>query len=184
MKLLSILFLFLDLSLTANAQKYITRDGYISFFSHAPIEDIKADNNQVASVIDTSTGDMVFQVLIRSFHFVKTLMEEHFNENYMESDKIPKSTFTGKIVNIKDVNFSSAGTYDVTVEGDLSIHGITKKVTAKGTLEIIDGGINATSKFNIEPEEYNITIPGVVRNNIAKVVEVTVAMKYTPLAGK
>ena len=111
-------------------------------------------------------------------------MEEHFNENYMESDKIPKSTFTGKIVNIKDVNFSSAGTYNVTVEGDLSIHGVTKKVTAKGTLEIVDGGINATSKFNIEPEEYNITIPSVVRNNIAKVVEVTVAMKYTPLAGK
>jgi len=184
MKLLSILVPFLVLSLTANAQKYITRDGYISFFSHAPIEDIKADNNQVASVIDTSTGDIVFQVLIRSFHFVKTLMEEHFNENYMESDKIPKSTFTGKIVNIKDVNFSSAGTYNVTVEGDLSIHGVTKKVTAKGTLEIVDGGINATSKFNIEPEEYNITIPSVVRNNIAKVVEVTVALKYTPLAGK
>ncbi len=184
MKLLSILFMFLDLSLTANAQKYITRDGYIGFFSHAPVEDIKADNNQVASVIDTSTGDIVFQVLIRSFHFVKTLMEEHFNENYMESDKIPKSTFTGKIVNINDVNFSSAGTYDVTVEGDLSIHGVTKKVTAKGTLEIVDGGINATTKFNIEPEEYNITIPSVVRNNIAKVVEVTVAMKYTPLAGK
>jgi hypothetical protein len=184
MKLLSILFLFLGLSLNAHAQKYITKDGYIGFFSHAPVEDIKADNNQVASVIDTSTGDLVFQVLIRSFHFVKTVMEEHFNENYLESDKFPKSTFTGKIVNLGDINFSKPGTYDATVEGDITIHGFTKKVTAKGTLEIVNGGINATSKFNIEPEDYNITIPSVVRNNIAKVVEVTVAMKYAPLEGK
>lgn len=184
MKLLSILILFLVLPLTANAQKYITKDGYIGFFSHAPVEDIKADNNQVASVIDTSTGDMVFQVLIRSFHFVKTLMEEHFNENYLESDKFPKSTFTGKIVNLSDINFSKPGTYNANVEGDITIHGVTKKVTAKGTIEVVDGGINATSKFNIAPEDYNITIPSVVRNNIAKIVEVTVTIRYTPLGGK
>lgn len=184
MKLLSILLLFLVLPLNTNAQKYITRDGYIGFFSHAPVEDIKADNNQVASVLDTSTGDIVFQVLIRSFHFVKTIMEEHFNENYLESDKFPKSTFTGKIVNLSDVSFSKPGTYDTTVEGDITIHGVTKKVTAKGTLEVVEGGINATSKFNVAPEDYNITIPSVVRNNIAKIVEVTVSMKYTPAGGK
>ncbi len=183
-KYFSLLFILLSLSLFSNAQKYMTRDGYIGFYSHTPIEDIKADNNQVASVIDASTGDLVCQVLIRSFHFVKALMEEHFNENYMESDKIPKSTFTGKIVNIKDVNFSAPGSYNVTVEGDLMIHGITKKLTAKGSLEVAGDGISASAKFILSPEDFNISIPNVVRNNIAKTIEVTVNMKYTPVPGK
>src|SRR4030042_6695880 len=106
MKHLSLIILFLTLFFAANAQKYMTKNGYIGFFSHTPLEDIKADNNQVASVLDISTGEIVFQVLIKSFHFEKTLMEEHFNENYMESDKFPKSTFTGKIINLSSVDFS------------------------------------------------------------------------------
>jgi hypothetical protein len=184
MKYILMVFLFMGLLITANAQKYITKNGYIGFYSHTPIEDIKADNNQVASVLDTSTGDMVFQVLIRSFHFVKTVMEEHFNENYLESDKFPKSTFKGKITNLGAINFSKPGVYDATVEGDITIHNITGKVTAKGTIEVAEGGINATSKFILAPEDYNISIPSVVRNNIAKTVEVTVEMKYTPVEGK
>ncbi|MDP4222801.1 MAG: YceI family protein [Bacteroidota bacterium] len=182
-KYLLLLIILVSLLLPSYGQKYITRNGYIGFFSHTPIEDIKADNNQVASVLDASTGDLVFQVLVRSFHFVKTLMEEHFNENYMESDKIPKSTFSGKIVNIKDVNFSKPGNYDVTVEGDLMIHGVTKKITEKGSLEVATDGINASSKFILTPEDFNINIPSVVRNNIAKTIEVTVNIKYTPVAG-
>jgi polyisoprenoid-binding protein YceI len=158
----------------------MTKNGYIGFFSRTPVEDIKADNNQVASIIDTSTGDFVFQVLIRSFRFEKTLMEQHFNESYLESDKFPKSTFAGRITNLPAVDFSKNGVYNVTVEGDLTIHGITKKISAEGTIEVADGVISANSKFNIVPEEYNIKIPGVVRNNIAKTIEVTVAMKYSP----
>jgi hypothetical protein len=179
MKRLFFLFLFLGLFLTTNAQKYMTKNGYIGFYSHTSLEDIKADNNQVASILDTSTGEIVFQVLIKSFHFEKTLMEEHFNENYLESEKFPKSTFTGKITNHSTVSYSKNGVYDVTVEGDLTIHGVTNKVTAKGTIEVITGGINANSKFIIVPEDYNIKIPGVVRNNIAKTIEVTVTMKYS-----
>jgi hypothetical protein len=79
------------LALPSDAQKYMTRNGYIGFFSHTAMEDIKADNNQVASVLDITTGGIVFQVLIKSFHFEKALMEEHFNENYLESEKFPKS---------------------------------------------------------------------------------------------
>ena len=181
MKLLSFLLLFLDLFFTANAQKYMTKNGFISFYGHTPMEDIKADNNQVASVLDISTGDLVFQVLIKSFHFNRALMEEHFNENYMESDKFPKSSFKGKITNLSSVNFSKNGTYDVTVEGDLTIRDATNKINAKGTIEVITGGINANSKFLINPEDYKITIPGVVREKIAKSLEVTVTMKYSPL---
>lgn len=181
MKQLILVFVFLAVTFTANGQKYITKNGYISFFSHTPIEDIKADNNQVASVLDITTGEIAFQVLIRSFHFEKALMEEHFNENYLESDKFPKSTFTGKITNLSGIDFSKKGTYDASVEGDLTIHGVTRKVSTTGQIEIADEDIIASSKFNITPEDYNISIPAVVRNNIAKIFEVTVRSKYTPL---
>jgi hypothetical protein len=162
----------------------MTKNGYIGFYSHTPMEDIKADNNQVAGVLDITTGDMVFQVLIKSFHFERALMEEHFNENYMESDKIPKSSFKGKITNLSSVNFAREGTYDVTVEGDLTIHDVTNKISTKGTIEVVSGGINANSKFNIVPEDYKISIPGVVREKIDKNLAVTVIMKFTPLAAK
>jgi polyisoprenoid-binding protein YceI len=181
MKRLSIVILLLDLFISANAQKYMTKNGYIGLFSSTPVENIKADNNQVASVIDISTGEVVFQVLIKSFKFEKALMEEHFNENYMESDKFPKSTFKGKITNPAAVDFNKPGHYDVTVEGDLNIHNVTNKVSVKGSFDVVTGGIEANSKFIIVPEEYNINIPTVVRNNIAKTIEVTVAMKYAPV---
>jgi len=184
MKRLTILFFLLSLVLSANAQKYMTKNGFIGFYSHTPMEDIKADNNQVAGVLDTSTGEMVFQALIKSFHFDRALMEEHFNENYMESEKFPKSSFKGKITNLSAVNFSKNGTYDVTVEGDLTIRDATNKISTKGTIEVMTGGINANSKFNIVPEDYKIKIPGVVREKIDKNLEVTVIMKYTPMDEK
>jgi hypothetical protein len=182
-RLLLLVFL-LSFSFIMNAQKYMTKNGYIGFFSHTAMEDIKGDNNQVASVLDISTGDLVFQALIKSFHFDRALMEEHFNENYMESDKIPKSSFKGKITNLSAVNFSTPGTYNVTVEGDLTIHNVTNKVSTKGTIEVVAGGINASSKFNVVPEDYKIDIPGVVREKINKNLEVTVSMKYAPVEGK
>jgi polyisoprenoid-binding protein YceI len=184
MKRATVIFAITFLFLAANAQKYMTRNGYIGFYSHTAVEDIKGDNNQVASILDISTGDIVFQVLVKSFHFDKALMEEHFNENYMESEKFPKSTFKGKITNLSSVDFSKPGKYDVTVEGDLNIHDVTNKVAAKGTIEVVTGGINANSKFNIVPEDYKINIPGVVRDNIAKNLEVAVTMKYTPVESK
>lgn len=184
MKRLTFIFILSFLFLAGNAQKYMTKNGYIGFFSHTPMEDIKADNNQVAGVLDISTGDMVFQALIKSFHFDRALMEEHFNENYMESDKIPKASFKGKITNLSSVNFTKKGVYEVTVEGDLTIHNTTNKISTKGTIEVVTGGINANSKFKIIPEDYKITIPGVVRDKFDKSMEVTVNMKYTPVENK
>jgi hypothetical protein len=182
-RLLSLVF-FLSIILAANAQKFMTKNGFISFFSHTPMEDIKADNNQVVGVLDISTGEVVFQALIKSFHFDRALMEEHFNENYMESDKIPKSVFKGKITNLASVDFTKNGTYNVTVDGDLTIHDVTNKISTTGTIEVISGGINANSKFNIVPEDYKIVIPGVVRDKFDKSLAVTVTMKYTPIANK
>jgi hypothetical protein len=176
--------MFLIIVLAVNAQKFMTKNGYIGIYSHTPLEEIKADNNQVVGVIDTSTGEMVFQALIKSFHFERALMEEHFNENYMESDKFPKSTFKGKITNLSSVDFSKPGTYNVKVEGDLTIRDKTNKISTDGTVEVVSGGINASSKFKIVPEDFNINIPGVVRDKIDKNMEVTVTMKYAPLANK
>jgi len=109
MKRLLLLVFLLNIVIALNAQKYMTKNGFIGFYSHTPMEDIKADNNQVIGVLDTSTGEMVFQALIKSFHFDRALMEEHFNENYMESDKIPKSVFKGKITNLASVDFTKPG---------------------------------------------------------------------------
>jgi len=184
MKQLLLFILFLNLFSVSDAQKYMTKNGYIGFFSHTPIEDIKADNNQVASVLDIASGEIVFQVLIKSFHFERALMEQHFNESFLESDKIPRSTFRGKIVNLSGMDLTKNDKYDVTVEGDLNIHDITKKISVPGTVEVVPGGINANAKFNISPEDYNIKIPSVVRENIAKIIEVTVAIRYMPLDNK
>jgi polyisoprenoid-binding protein YceI len=184
MKRIVLAFSILILAFSANAQKYMTKNGFIGFYSHTPLEDIKAENNQVASALDVTTGELVFQALIKSFHFEKALMEEHFNENYIESDKYPRASFQGKITNISSVDFSKKGTYEVNVEGDMTIHGVTNKFSTKGTIDVADGTIEAKSKFNLVPEDYKITIPGVVRDKINKSMEVTINTKYTPLTEK
>jgi YceI-like domain len=184
MKKSALLLLTLFIFFSASAQKYMTKTGSIGFFSHTPVEDIKADNNQVASVLDLATGEIVFQVLIKSFHFEKALMEEHFNENYMDSEKFPRSAFRGKITGYTPATLSKPGKYELGVEGDLTIRDVTKKVSAKGTFVVAAGEITAESKFDIAPEDYKIEIPGVVREKIAKSLAITVSIKYTPLETK
>lgn len=175
----AIILLLLILPLSAVAQRYMTKTGHIDFYSHTPLEDIKADNEQVASVIDLSTGEIVFQVLIKSFKFEKALMEEHFNENYLESDKYPRASFRGKITEPDLSVLSREGKHEVIVEGDLNLHNVTQKITAKGTIETGQGELNAASGFNIKPSDYNIKIPSVVRDNIAETILVNINMRYT-----
>lgn len=184
MKQLLVFLLLTFLIQPLSAQKYITKTGYIGFYSHTIVEDIKAENNQVAGILDIATGEVVFMVLIKSFRFKKALMQEHFNENYLESDKYPRSTLTGKIKDYSGVDPGKNGKHEVTVEGDLDLHGVTKKITADGIIEVADGKIIASSKFNIAPEDYNIKIPNVVRDNIARTIEVTVGMNYDPPQNK
>ena len=162
------------MTFSAGAQKYITKTGQIKFFSEAPLEKIEAQTRQVKSVLDAATGRFVFQVLLKSFEFEKALMQEHFNENYVESDKYPSSTFRGKVTNIKDVNFDKDGLYDVFVEGKLTLHGDSCNVKEKGTFEIKQKQVTGKAKFIIKLADYKITIPGAVGNNISKTVEITV----------
>ncbi len=175
MKHLITSLLLLALTITSvSAQKYITKTGHIRFFSSTPMEDIEAHNRQVNAALDTETGDLVFRVLMKSFQFEKALMQEHFNENYVESNKFPNSTFKGKITNIKDVDFTKNGKYDVTIEGDLTIKDATKKITEKGTLEVNGDKVKGLSTFNVLVSDYNIKIPSTVANNIARSIRVDV----------
>lgn len=175
--LLPIIFLY-AMATVAIAQKHYTKNGYISFFSTTSLEDIKADNNQVMSVLDIQTGELQFSVLIKSFHFKKALMEEHFNENYMESSKYPKATFKGTVADISKVNFLLDGNYPVSVSGNLTIHGISRQVFTSAKFVIKDGKITGNAVFTIALADYKITVPKLVENNIAKNIEVTVNCLY------
>jgi polyisoprenoid-binding protein YceI len=161
-------------AIPAGAQKYITKTGHIRFYSDAALEKIEAHNRQVNSMLDFATGGFVFKVLMKSFEFEKALMQEHFNENYVESDKYPNATFTGKVTNISEVNPAKDGIYDANTEGKLTLHGVTKDVKVKGTFEVKQGKITGKAKFNLVVADYNIKIPGAVGKNISNTIEVTV----------
>lgn len=176
----TILISFLALLLSTNvvySQKYMTKNGHIRFFSSTPMEDIEAHNRQVNAALDASTGDFVFKVLIKSFEFEKALMQEHFNENYLESHKFPNASFQGKITNLSAMDFSKDGTYNADIEGKLTIHGVTKDISEKGTFTVKDGVVQGFSKFFVKVADYEIKIPGAVVNNIAESIEVSVDVK-------
>lgn len=162
-----------------SAQKYITKNGHIWFYGETPLEEIEAHNRQVVSSLDASNGEMAFVLLNKSFEFKRALMQEHFNENYMESDKFPKANFKGKIDNLGKIDFKKDGTYPAEVSGDLTIHGVTKHVTTKGTIVVKGNTIAANSKFLVVPTDYGIRIPSIVENKIAKEMQVTVDMTYS-----
>lgn len=167
-------FLLLLMSTSLMAQPYITRNGYIRFYSEAPLENIEAVNRQVNSALNPSTGEFVFRVLMRSFNFEKALMQEHFNENYVESHKYPNASFQGKVVNISEVDFSKPGVYNVVVEGNLTIKDATRQLRETGTLEVKGDEVIGKSVFIIKLADYNITIPAAVSRNISETIEITV----------
>lgn len=160
------------------AQKVFTKNGSVSFFSKSPLENISAKNNQVMSVLNISTGDMQFSVIVKNFHFEKSLMEEHFNENYLESDKYPKSIFKGNITDLSNINLTKDGTYNVVVKGDLTLHGVTKNISAPGLIIVKNGLISTTSTFKVTLADYAISIPKLVKDNIAETIEISVNCTY------
>jgi hypothetical protein len=181
-KIAALLFIGLAVSFSVHAQKYMTKNGNIMFYSETPMETIQAVNDQVNAALDTQTGDIVFKILIKSFQFPKALMQEHFNENYMESDKFPNSTFKGKITNLSSIDFSKEGAYDAVLEGDMTIHGVTKNISEKGTFTVVPGDkVHGKSKFLVRVADYNIRIPGTVINNIAETIEVTVDVELAKM---
>jgi len=162
------------------AQTFVTRNGTVRFFSEAPLENIEAVNRQVSSALDAETGEFVFRVVMRSFSFEKALMQQHFNDNFVESHKYPNATFQGQILDIGEIDFNSDGEYEVTVEGDLTIKDVTRFISEQGILRIRGDNVIGESKFIVRPEEYNITIPSRFARNISQEIEVTVNVNLNP----
>jgi hypothetical protein len=176
MKNLIILALLLPISVAAQ-ERYMTRTGHIAFFSETPMENIEANNNKVTCVWDAGTEAIELAALIKAFEFEKALMQEHFNENYMESNTFPKATFKGKLSGVSAEQLKKPGTYPVELAGDLTIHGVTKPIKTSGTVEVdAKGAVKASCDLDVKPEDHGIGIPGVVRKSIAERIQVKVRL--------
>jgi hypothetical protein len=167
-----LVLLIVFLALPMHAQKYMTKTGHAYFMSHTDAIDIDANNNQVAAIVDSKTGEMVVIVLIKSFEFTLATADKHFNETYMESDLYPKATFKGIVQQLKEIDLSKDGSYDVTAEGNLTIHGQSRAIIQAGKLEVKDGQLLITCNFSVLIDDYKIEIPNSVENRVAKTVSI------------
>jgi polyisoprenoid-binding protein YceI len=173
--------LLLISSITHAQGKFYTKSGKISLFSATSLEDIAAINKSVVSLLDTKTGDLQFAALIKGFEFKKALMQEHFNDTYMESQKLPKTEFKGQITNNNEIKYTTDGTYNAKVKGKLTIHGVTKDMETIGTITVKDGKLTLASSFNVLVADYNIMIEKLYRDNISKSIKVTVDCALGPM---
>jgi len=173
------------LALSSYGQKYFTKNGKINFDATSPgsPEKIEGVNRTATCVVDTKTGNLQFAVLMKGFEFERALMEEHFNENYVESDKFPKTEFKGVISNNDKVDYTKDGTYAVKVKGKLTIHGETKDVETDGKLTIQGGKVNATAEFSVLLSDYKVSIPGLVADKVSKTAKISVACSLEQLKG-
>ncbi len=172
MKKIFLAVFFISAYYQANAQIYIGKEGDVSFFGKSPIEDIEAHNKAVKPVLNSATGELLFKIPITSFVFKSSLMQEHFNENYMESDKYPVATFQGKIN--ETVDYSSDSTKQVTASGTISIHGVPQKITAQGSIAFKEKNILIHSVFKIHLDDFKIVVPALYSQNIPPDIEITV----------
>lgn len=173
-----ILFIILSSINFLYGQKYKSTTSYISFFSDAPMEDIKAENEDGKSALDLGTGQIVFSVPVKGFAFEKSLMREHFNENYLESEKYPNATFTGKLTNFDP---KKTGWQTATASGLMTIHGVENEITCDGKININNDDIEIEAVFPLEVADYEIKIPKIVFYNIAEVVEITLKASYAKI---
>jgi hypothetical protein len=176
---ISTLSFFLCLfSWTAIAQTvFMSKKGEVSFYSYAPLENIEAKTTNINSVLNTGTGEIAFIIPMRTFKFERELMEEHFNEKYIESDKYPQAIFKGKVnekISMED------GKYDVTATGTLSLHGVDKLITEPGSLTVAGKTLKLETSFNLAVADFNISIPKLLFENIADTVQVRINALYEP----
>ena len=162
---------------TAKAQILMTKNATISFHSHTFLENVDAVNNNVMAVIDGTKKNIAFSLLMKQFDFPKKLMQTHFNENYVESDKYPKATFSGAYA--ENADLAKDGTYPLNVNGKLTIHGVTKQIQIPATLTVKAGTISGTTTFKLNPTDFNIEIPFIVRDKIEKENTVKVNAEWT-----
>jgi hypothetical protein len=181
MKKYFLLTIYLMATTALWSQKQLTREAYIKFYSETPVENIEASTKKASSVINLENGDFVCQVLMKSFHFEKALMQEHFNENYVESEKYPKAVFKGKMLDWNAIDLSKEMDYEYTAKGVMQMHGAEKEVEAECLFQVKGGQLTISTVFKLVPEDFNIEIPSTVRENIAKEIEVTFKGTYNPV---
>lgn len=178
MKKIILITSLLTFSLSASfGQLLMSKSGVISFHSHTLLENIDAVNDHVMAVIDVGKKNLAFSLLVKQFVFPKKLMQEHFNESYIESDKFPKATFAGSYK--EDVSLNKDGTYTVNVKGKLTLHGVTREINVPATLTVKGAQVTGTTTFKCNPTDYNISIPFIVRNKIEKENTVKVKVQWT-----
>ena len=172
-----LIIIYLLFSTQVLAQQFYTNKGKISFFSEAPLEDISAVNENVSAIIVSQTGGFAFRVKIVEFTFPNSLMQEHFNESYLESEKYPLSTFTGVIDDFSDLDLSNE--QNLVVNGSLSMHGISKVAQMKANAKMINDELHISSTFDVALKDYDIDIPKIMIYKIAETIAVTVEIKLS-----
>ena len=161
--------------------KYYTKTGKIFFeCTKSPIEKIEATNKSGTCVLDVKTGRLQFGVLMKGFEFQRALMQEHFNENYVESSKFPKSDFKGEISNNNEINYTKDGEYIAKVKGKLQLHGKTHDIDAIGKIIIKQGRVTANARFAILLSDYNIRIPSLVSDKLSNSVNIIIDCNLEP----
>jgi hypothetical protein len=175
-KILLSLAVILGLYNTAFSQIYNCTNGNISFFQETPVENIDARSTRLLSILNTDNNMIAYKVNMTSFVFEKSLMQDHFNENYVESGKYPTAVFRG-VINEK-IDWTKDGTYPITSTGDMTMHGVTKRITEKGTLVIKNGNININNFFTIKFTDYGVEIPNLLIKQLSDIVEVTINCNY------
>lgn len=161
--------------------KYVTRTGQATIYSHTSAEDIKASNNNVTGLINSTTGNIAISVPVQSFQFEKALMQEHFNNaNFMDSKQFPRISLKGTITNLTAINFTKNGTYNANITGDLTIRGVTKTITEIAHIIISNGKLSVHAKFTVlNISSYGVGKPkGKMKNNVAENIEVNYAATY------
>lgn len=177
---ISIIVSLLEIS-HAQTDRFVTLNGNIQFYSKTSLEDIKAENKQVQAMLNTTTYDIVFKVVMKNFRFAKAAMQDHFNgKQFLDTEKFPNGSFEGKIVNSQQVDFSKPGKYNAEVEGKLTIRGVTKPIKEKGIIEVESNQIKLASTFYIQLSDFEVKIPGNYVNNISNSLQISLDAILTP----
>ncbi|MFX0557495.1 YceI family protein [Maribacter sp. CXY002] len=160
-----------------SAQKVIARQGQVAFFSYTQVENIKAENNQVLSIIDLENNNIAVSMLMNAFIFEKALMREHFNESYVESDIYPKATFEGTIQSYEP---SGEETQTRMIHGTFTMHGKSRNLEIKTKIQKVDNNLVLTGDFMMTVADYSINIPPLLAGNIADNVTVDFRFQFEP----
>jgi len=177
-----ILFLFLIvISLDVLAQPiYQATSSLISFHAGTPVEDIDADNSKALSFLNITSGEITISIPVKDFRFKRPLMQEHFNENYLESAKYPKAEFKGMIHDIEKIDFTSGTTQEMRITGTLNLHGVSNEIILRVTIDSSDKKIKGEAKFVIALVDYKIDRPKILWQKIAENIDVTSTFTYEP----